>query len=178
MSNITSIFRQGVQKFCIFLNFKMIVSHFKHIWHKGCGDVIVSIDTRNQWNKFNNDYQIDDLSRMHARRTSAINRRHRWTPYRTLMHSVISRRFMILPHTSMFGCPAFLSRISPPDHNSSRASNTQFKKKKNTRLLIAQYSTLSLRFMKLSRKSLWTNNFDEIIPNKNGALRKIGRNSR
>lgn len=128
MSNITSIFRQGVHKFCIFFLFKTDCQYFEHIWHKGCGEVIVSIGTRNQWNKFNNDYQIDDLSQMHARRTSAINRRHRWTPYRTLMHSVISRRFMILPHTSMFGRLAFLSRISPPDHNSSRASHTIQKK--------------------------------------------------
>lgn len=65
-----------------------------HLAQRMC---VVSIGTRNQWNKFNNDYQIDDLSRTHARRTSAINRRHRWTPYRTLMHSVISRRFMVLP---------------------------------------------------------------------------------
>ena len=39
---------------------------------------------------------------------------------RTLMHSVISRRFIVLAHTSRFHHPrAFLSRISLCDHNSS-----------------------------------------------------------
>lgn len=135
-----------------------------HLAQRMC---VVSIGTRNQWNKFNNDYQIDDLSRTHARRTSAINRRHRWTPYRTLMHSVISRRFMVLPHTSMFGHPrVFLSRISPRDHNSLRTSHSNHNSK-SIRLLIAQYSILSLRFMKLSRK----NRPGQIIPNKNRGVK-------
>lgn len=81
---------------------------------------IVSIGTQNQWNEFNDDYQIDDLSQTLACRASATNRRHRWTPNRTLMHAVISRRFIVLlQHTSMFGHPrAFLSRISLRDHSS------------------------------------------------------------
>lgn len=121
---------------------------------KGCSDVsidhaIVLIDTWNQWNEFNDDYQINDLSRTHAHRTST-SCRHRRTLNRTLMHSVINRRFIVLPHTSMF-------HHEPFSHGYLRAivirrashSNSAIRK---VSIVIAQYSLQYSRyFIKLSQ---------------------------
>lgn len=132
--------------FCLIFLFKVIASipsiQIKNVM-RPLVMRIISIGIRNQWNEFN-DCQIHDLSRTHAHRTSAINYRHQWTLNRTLMHSVISCRFIVLLHASsclsIFHHPAFLSRISPRIViRRANHLNSAVRKVSST---IAQYSTL------------------------------------
>lgn len=102
---------------------------------------------------------INDLSRTHAPRT--INYRHRRTLNRTLIYSVISRRFIVLPHTRMFHHPQpFLSRISPII---IRRTNSAVRKVSST---IAQYLIL-VTIYEVIYKTITLGNPDRIIPVKN-----------
>lgn len=143
----------------------------EHIWYKECETIRSFRSAWNQWNKFNNDYQIDDLSRMHVCRTSAINRRHRWTLYRTLMHSVISRRFMVrTPVCSLIHEPfsrAYLRAIII--RRVCESLESQFKKcPALDRTIFDSFVTI---YEVIAKESPRANNPDGIIPNKNRAVK-------
>lgn len=131
--------------------FKVIAST-SSIQYKGCGDAsigdaIVSIGTQNQWNEFNDDYQINDLSCMHAHRTSAINYRHRRTLNRTLMHSrlsVVDLLSCLTPLCSIIHDPFSRGYLCAIIIRRASHSNGAVQKVSNT-------IRLSLRFKKLSR---------------------------
>jgi len=67
---LIKIFHKCAHKFHFFLRvLRATLSNIKDVGDAASiDDAIISIDTRNQWNEFNDDYQIDDLSRTHAYR--------------------------------------------------------------------------------------------------------------
>lgn len=132
-----------------FAFFFKVIASTSIIQYKGCGDASIgdAIGTRNQWNEFNDDYQINDLSCMHAHRTSAINYRHRRTLNRTLMHSrlsVVDLLSCLTPLCSFIHDPFSRGYLHAIIIRRASHSNGVVQKVSNT-------IRLSLRFTKLSR---------------------------
>jgi len=67
---LVKIFHKCAHKFHFFREYsEQHTSNIKDVGDAASiDDAIISIDTRNPWNEFNDDYQIDDLSRTHAYR--------------------------------------------------------------------------------------------------------------